>query len=314
LRPHAAADYRRAMPLLVLILLVLLAVPASAAAQAPPLLLTPAQGAELPRSGGVTFEVQADPAVTAVRIGLATQGRNLGEYAAERTGDVWRATLPLTRPGRYVWAAWASGPDGEEMSLGAQDFTVIVAAADRRRGPIPPRFGGRRNRAPLLISSRGIPASVPKARFASLVRSTARRWGLRPGGWTTRRAGAVDGVPVVGFARRLPHRRTLGAVRRAVRLRVSGGRVVARELVDRDLMLRRDVRWWSGEAHPPLDRYDLESVLVHELGHFAGNSRHARRCSGSPLSRSIGDGEWWRTPRDWWMDGCVEWPETVTSA
>jgi hypothetical protein len=49
-----------------------------------------------------------------------------------------------------------------------------------------------------------------------------------------------------------------------------------------------------------MERFDVESVLIHELGHFARNARHAPRCANSPMSVSLAAGEWWRTPRDRW--------------
>ena len=45
-------------------------------------------------------------------------------------------------------------------------------------------------------------------------------------------------------------------------------------------------------------------IVLHELGHFAGNKRHRPRCTSSPLVGALGRGEWWRTPRDFFFGGC----------
>jgi hypothetical protein len=59
-----------------------------------------------------------------------------------------------------------------------------------------------------------------------------------------------------------------------------------------------------GPARPAADEYDLESVVLHELGHMAGNRKHSRRCMNSPMGLALGMGEWWRTPHDWYRRGC----------
>jgi hypothetical protein len=43
---------------------------------------------------------------------------------------------------------------------------------------------------------------------------------------------------------------------------------------------------------------DLESVLIHELGHFAGNKEHAAQCTNSPMASGLAAGEWWHGPRN----------------
>jgi hypothetical protein len=69
-------------------------------------------------------------------------------------------------------------------------------------------------------------------------------------------------------------------------------------------MLRPDLPWKGGPGYPALDQFDLESVLLHELSHFAGNKRHTPRCANSPLVVGLAAGEWWRAPSDRWMFGC----------
>ena len=76
-------------------------------------------------------------------------------------------------------------------------------------------------------------------------------------------------------------------------------------VVERDLALLPDVPWAQGPAHPTGDEYDLETVVLHELGHWAGNLRHTPvGCHDTPMVKGLGPGEWWRSPSDWHYDAC----------
>jgi hypothetical protein len=64
--------------------------------------------------------------------------------------------------------------------------------------------------------------------------------------------------------------------------------------------------WAPGPAYPTTAEVDLETVLLHELGHFAGNLRHAPvGCNNTPMVEALGPGEWWRSPTDWHYDACA---------
>jgi hypothetical protein len=80
---------------------------------------------------------------------------------------------------------------------------------------------------------------------------------------------------------------------------VKHGRVV-----ESDLALNASENWNAGPKYPALDQVDLESVLLHELGHMAGNKKHKPRCSNSPMIEALGAGEWWRGARDKWFGDC----------
>jgi hypothetical protein len=69
-------------------------------------------------------------------------------------------------------------------------------------------------------------------------------------------------------------------------------------------VLRTGEKWSAGPGYPGLDEIDLESVVLHELGHMAGNKKHTARCANSPLGEALGAGEWWRGPRDKWFGDC----------
>ena len=76
------------------------------------------------------------------------------------------------------------------------------------------------------------------------------------------------------------------------------------KVVERDLALRAGENWAAGPDYPALDEVDLESVLIHELGHMAGNKAHTARCANSPMDEALGAGEWWRGSRDKWFGDC----------
>jgi hypothetical protein len=80
--------------------------------------------------------------------------------------------------------------------------------------------------------------------------------------------------------------------------------MVGARVVERDLALSADENWSAGPDYPALDEIDLESVLIHELGHMAGNRKHRRTCSNSPMIEALGEGEWWRGARDHWFADC----------
>jgi hypothetical protein len=213
--------------------------------------------------------------------------------------QVWsvpNSSVLRQRPGHYYWQAYLTGEaaNGADQPVGpVQELVVTLPAADRGRGKLFPRFG-RRGGIAFYMSSTGFPAAVDGARFATLARKAATRWGLRARRWTSAEAGVQDGFSVAGFSSRVP-RGVLGVQTDYVR----GGRVV-----ERDLALRAGENWAAGPGYPALDEVDLESVLIHELGHMAGNKRHRARCSNTPMVEALGAGEWWRGARDKWFGEC----------
>jgi hypothetical protein len=85
--------------------------------------------------------------------------------------------------------------------------------------------------------------------------------------------------------------------------RFRAGRASGRE---RDLILRGDLPWQPGPAHPDRGQVDLETVLLHEFGHMAGNRGHvARGCRDTPMVIGLAGGEWWRSSRDFFFRDCT---------
>jgi hypothetical protein len=191
-------------------------------------------------------------------------------------------------------------------------------SAGLRTDLIPSRLGRSRRYVEFAISTRGVPTDVHPERFDAIVSSASERWGLAAVDTTRRSVRNADGRNQVGFSWSLPGR-TLGVqtdtfrVRRArfcIRRSGSGrcvrakARVVSRRLIDRDLAINAVVPWQQGPTYPGPSEYDLESVVIHELGHMAGN-RHARACRNSPMIPALDTGEWWRGLDDYDFGHCA---------
>jgi hypothetical protein len=184
------------------------------------------------------------------------------------------------------------------------------------RTPIPSRIGTSNHALLVLALGEGSP-SVSRGRFVELVRNGARRWRLDARGPVKRVPRLGDGHNDVGFAARLVSEGALGTTTllrqnyvRVRRVCAAGGCRTTRvpagsRVVERDLALLPDVPWAQGPAHPTGEEYDLETVVLHELGHWAGNLRHTPvGCHDTPMVKGLGPGEWWRSSGDWHYDAC----------
>jgi len=159
-----------------------------------------------------------------------------------------------------------------------------------------PRSVGSSNGASFRIRTGGIPAGVSRARFVALVRNGGRRWRLHSLGTLAGRPQFGNGRSEVGFSTSQVPRGALGVT--IVGRRRGGG-------LERDLILRADIPWEPGPAHPTRARIDLETVILHELGHVAGNRFHVPRgCRDTPMVVGLATGEWWRSSTDFSYRAC----------
>jgi hypothetical protein len=200
------------------------------------------------------------------------------------------------RPGRYFWQAYLTGAaadDAEEPIGPVRRLTVTQPAALRGRGRLFPRFG-RAGTTSFYLSAAEFPDGVGSKRFQALARTAAARWGLHAMRWTSAGAGRQDGFNVAGFSATVPDD-VLG---------VETDFTLHGRVIERDLALNANQNWAAGPDYPALDEVDLESVLLHELGHMAGNRRHRKHCANSPMIAALGEGEWWRGARDHWFADC----------
>jgi hypothetical protein len=268
--------------------------------------LEPKRAAKVRVGHAPRFAVGAEPGAT-MRILVATSGGTVvaDGPARPRRGDAavyeWRPARSswfLRRPGIYYWQGYGYG--SPRLVGTASPLEVTMPRSWRRRGQMP-RSTGRRGHGSFLLSVRNLPASVPARRFAAVAGASARRWGLRRRGWTSLDPAAADGRNVVGFSSSVPAA-ALGVERDLLARVYRNGRYMGTRLVERDIGLNPLVAWQAGPGYPDADEVDLETVLLHELGHFAGNKRHASRCRNTPMIRGLASGEWWRTPRDRYVD------------
>jgi hypothetical protein len=270
--------------------------------------------ARISRGAPLVFAVRTDAPAGSVVIRVSSSddtdedGLLAGEDGASvdetATADgeglqTWTApasSLLRQRPGHYFWQAYLEGAaaDQSEEPVGpVRELVVTQPMASRGRGRLFPKFG-HRGGASFYLSSAGFPAGVTGKRFQALARTTAARWGLRALRWTSAVAGRQDGFNVAGFSSAVPND-VLG---------LETDYTVRGRVIERDLALNADENWSDGPDYPALDEVDLESVLLHELGHVAGNKRHRKRCANSPMIEALGEGEWWRGARDHWFADC----------
>lgn len=169
------------------------------------------------------------------------------------------------------------------------------------------------------------PAEVDADRLYQVSAASAKRWRLNVKGHTGAEPGVRDGTQAIGFSR-ATNSQALGvtSVWSRTRYRVIktrrcgrvGGRRVCRivkrykrlgtEVVEKDVQLNPSVRWEQGPDYPARDEYDLESTILHELGHFANplKDNHVTGCENTPMIEAISPGEYWRDADDWLRYGC----------
>jgi len=249
----------------------------------------------------VTIRVSGADTVNENGLLVGDEGTYLDEHAKQALDDLQVWSVPSSsvlrqRPGHYYWQAYVTGEaaEGAEQPIGpVQELDIAIPAKDKGRGSLAPKFG-RKGKTSFYLSSKDFPAGVSGARFKAVVATAAKRWGLQSKRWTSVRAGVQDGFNVAGFSDDVPSG-TLGVQTDFTR----NGKVV-----ERDLALRAGENWNAGPGYPALDQIDLESVLLHELGHMAGNKQHRARCANSPMDEALGAGEWWRGTRDKWFGEC----------
>lgn len=288
----------------------------------------PTPGASIAVSAEATIAQQCDPGTPCAYLPFVTTvpgaqtcapALSASSWVGDPVGSAAAGTPQTVAP---IWRerpSDASGPKRACLYVRSAAGDVLVAetaytvprpvvlpiTADIPRAAIPRSVGVRRPFA-YRLSTALVPRGVSPVRFRLLVRAAAARWGLRFAGTTSRPPRLGDGVDSVGFSSGVP-RVALGVTSiRVERLfRVVNGRrqLVRQQVVERDTRFARGVPWFAGPGDPPSDQVDLQTVVIHELGHFAGND-HVRNCTDSPMWVALRPGEWWHTRADWFQFGC----------
>ena len=171
----------------------------------------------------------------------------------------------------------------------------------------------------LALFPGGAPAGVDRDRFVSLVRGVAQRWDITTGGVSSGafRFARPDGRNGIGFANlddgTLGQTNTWSAKvyrrKRSCRFTSAGRRCriirryVGNQIVERDTAFDKSVNWQPGPAYPDASQFDLETTMIHELGHWARNG-HVRDCKASPMIPALDAGDWWRDPTDFHFGHC----------
>jgi hypothetical protein len=171
-----------------------------------------------------------------------------------------------------------------------------------------------------INSASDVPFGVDPATYKTLTTLVAGSWRISIQGDTLATPGARDGIDAIGFSSTLPQnvlgayiywpRRVYTLQRRCVhKVCKRVRRYLRTEIPEADVAFSTAFPWNEGPAYPSADQIDLPTVEFHELGHFHDPNRpHGHRCSGSPLTESLGYGEWWRSRSDWWEQYCTNTP------
>jgi hypothetical protein len=314
---------------------------APAAAQTAPASVAPDDGATIDADAFPPFSARGDGMLT-VRLARTpgvldrctpVSGNVVELPGTPAAGDPTLQTFTLPRalaPGLWYWQVVRRSPcaHGEVRKVtvtpGSGIDPVLPSAPEvpdalprLSRAHIPLRIGTS-NHAQMVLATAGVPAGVTRARFATLVRNSAARWRIGVHGPVNRMPALRDGHSDIGFNPALVPSQALGITliqtrtRIHVRYRCIAGRctttrqVGPTQVVERDVAFRTDVPWEAGPAHPDLGHVDLETAIIHELGHAAGNARHAALgCRDTPMVVGLANGEWWRSPQDWSFRSCA---------
>jgi hypothetical protein len=295
------------------------AAPASAAPGDPIVLSGPGPGAQLAAGNAPGLRARSVPGDTGLELRVSRNptpvdacGR-IGADVAQAAGTPLPNDLALydfttgrwyDTPGTYYWQvsranANANGscdatPVRRLVLTGGLPAQPELAGLSQQQ--IPRRIG-RSNGATFVIRTGGVPAGVASARFLALVRNSGRRWRLHSAGTVGGRPRFGNGRSEVGFS-------TAQVPRGAIAVTIVGRRGRGRGL-ERDLILRADIPWQEGPDHPTRRQIDLETVLLHEFGHFAGNAFHVPRgCRDTPMVVGLATGEWWRSTSDFSYRAC----------
>ena len=203
--------------------------------------------------------------------------------------------------GTYYWQVSRTGADG---SCTATEVRPLVLTAPLPARPelaglsqqrIPGSIG-RSNGATFVIRTGGVPVGLSRARFLALVRNSGRRWRLHSAGTVPGRPRFGNGRSEVGFSTAQVPRVALAVT--IIGRRRGGG-------LERDLIIRADIPWQAGPDHPTRAQIDLETVILHEFGHVAGNRFHVPRgCRDTPMVVGLASGEWWRSTTDFSYRAC----------
>jgi hypothetical protein len=248
----------------------------------------------------------------------------------------------LHTPGVYYWQASFFACDNSTFQCGYQNspvMTLTVVAPPppppppptpvQHTEPIPGWIGHQVDRyhfSRAYVNDTVGPPTLDATVVLALATRSASRWGITIEGTTSASPDDQDGENTIGFSYSLPtgdlgetdiyYRKLYGRGRRRCAIQWQGNfrvrvchrgrrRFLGTQVTEEDIRINGNVPWTEGPYYPDSGHYDLESTLLHELGHFAGNPAHVYGCTDSPMIDAAAIGDWWHAPDDWHRLGCA---------
>lgn len=170
---------------------------------------------------------------------------------------------------------------------------TLPTYADLTAEPISLKLGGIRSRIKFYVNPQTAPYDVKPRRFLALAIDGGQRWGATFAGISSRK-GRHDGQNTIVFG--TTPSRALGTTRWYSHHRLPHG--------ERDIILNYNIHWHEDESPPPSRKFDVQTVLIHEFGHFVGNDHVSGYCRNNPMVQTSAPGDWWRSDSDWSRHGC----------
>ena len=224
---------------------------------------------------------------------------------AQRTLQRWGAT--------YLGTTTTASPDNHRDDLDVIGFSTSTELDDSvvglntkvKGGTVRTPGGGETCAVAADMGTTQTVTPVPSTVRLRLRSDRVRKGRVRRRSITTTRtltAPRVDSTPVSG--------------QRCVHVQPGGESDPATVFDESDVQLRATgAAWFDGEGDPPTSQVDLESVLIHELGHAAGLAHQPQNCDPrTPMRPSGGGGDFWRGVDEYRYADCASYAEVPDPA
>ena len=309
------------------------------AATPPPAQTAPADGAIVRRDAPLTFSGQDPSGPGEIYITISSSPSTDANGALDGAqadafilaGPSYSFTLHylsedyfLSVPGIYHWQLTRTDCDYPDCLALSPVRSFEIRDPIEHSEPIPASAGhqvGASRPQSFVLYGGSRPEGVGLGRLQTIAARSAGRWGVAYHGQTATKPGVADGIHSVGFSEETPvgklavtviFKRNVYSPGKRHCKRRHGHRVchrgpprlTATRVVDEDIKIDPGWPWQQGPRYPTDSQFDLESNLIHEFGHFAGNG-HVYGCVNSPMIATLAAGDWWHAADDWNRYGCT---------